>query len=592
MLLQWPWWGPGQAPAGAIPVRVYAESRVFAMKYLSLQARFWLCCGSLLAIVLAIGAVGFWSAQKTRTLVHTVQFNNQKQGLSAAIELAVEKEKVGGRDALLHSDASYLTAAREDFRAQSSTLQPLLSTPTSHQLFASIQDSNAAYGALVDQSIEAHSAGDQEKALAIFYGQDAQKARADLKQSTAGLVDWYSKLASDAESEQAVLANQTTILILVLGLVGLIVGTVVAVVGIRSLIAGIAPIVSTMQQISNHNLCIPDVEVFTKDELGNAGNALNAMKGNLTRMVGSITRFAEQLAQATEEIAASAKENSTSAHGEAQEAVQVASAMQEMSASVREVADFAQNASQSSEKSALAARQGGEVAGQTLSMMDKIATTTNHAAARILELGKSSERIGSIIAVISEIADQTNLLALNAAIEAARAGEQGRGFAVVAGEVRRLAERTGAATGEISQMIQQIQNGIKTAIEAIEEGKRQVEQGVAKTNETGDALQSIIRMSEELGQMVSHIAGAATQQRTTSDEISSNISRISDLTQRSSAHADQTTEASSQLSVLASDLHRLVGEFCVADETRASQAGPQETWRQGKRPPVVHRQAA
>jgi methyl-accepting chemotaxis protein len=273
------------------------------------------------------------------------------------------------------------------------------------------------------------------------------------------------------------------------------------------------------------------------------------------------------LAGATEEIAQGAKQNSSSAHSEAEQAFQVASAMQEMSATVREVADHAQHASVASKQSATSARKGGEIADETLLTMNSIASSTSNAAGRILELGKSSEKIGNIVAVITEIAGQTNLLALNAAIEAARAGEQGRGFAVVAGEVRRLAERTASATKEIAGMIQTIQTETKVAVSAIEEGQREVEVGVKKTGETGQALKEIIGMSDQLGNMVAQIATAASEQNGAAEQITSSISQISGLTQTSSSNADQTAAACGHLSELASELHRLVNEFCVGEST-------------------------
>jgi len=545
------------------------------VKKLSLKAKLWINCGSLLLILLLVGGIALKTAVTTQALAAIVQFNGHKQDLAGDIQLAIEKEKVGGRDALLHDDNKYLTAARAEFQEKSDGLKPLLTSPTSHQLFTAIQDQNAAYSGLVDQAIQKHQAGDHAGAIDIFYGSATKQVRADLKKSTDDLIDWYTNLADKAEKEQ-VAANKAAVSVIpVMTALGFVIGIGIAVFVIRSLVASIRPIVSVMEAISNHNLCMPDVEVTTNDELGQAGRALNTMKANLSRMVRSITQSAEQLAGATEEIAQGAKQNSSSAHSEAEQAFQVASAMQEMSATVREVADHAQHASTASKRSATSARKGGDIADETLLTMNGIATSTSNAAGRIIELGKSSEKIGNIVAVITEIAGQTNLLALNAAIEAARAGEQGRGFAVVAGEVRRLAERTASATKEIAGMIQTIQTETKAAVSAIEEGQREVEVGVKKTSETGQALKEIIGMSDQLGNMVAQIATAASEQNGAAEQITSSISQISGLTQTSSSNADQTAAACGHLSELASEMHRLVNEFCVDNSDEA--AGSRQT---------------
>ncbi len=177
------------------------------------------------------------------------------------------------------------------------------------------------------------------------------------------------------------------------------------------------------------------------------------------------------------------------------------------------------------------------------------------------ELGKSSDQIGRIIAVIDDIADQTNLLALNAAIEAARAGEQGRGFAVVADEVRKLAERTTTATKEIAQMIKNIQDETRAAVTAMEAGSRQVEEGVKSTAQAGDSLKEIIQMAEEVGEMITHIATAATEQSAASEEVNQNMDQITKLVKESAVGAQQSAKACQDLSGLALDLQKMVESF-------------------------------
>ena len=308
------------------------------------------------------------------------------------------------------------------------------------------------------------------------------------------------------------------------------------------------------------------------DEFGQIAGAFDVFTAAARDIMCRLASHSEQLASATEEMSSGAGQSAETARVQSDQTRQVATAMREMSATVQQISDHSEKAANASESAAQAARQGGQVADETLSTMRSIADSTKAVASRIRELGKSSDQIGKIIAVIDSIADQTNLLALNAAIEAARAGEQGRGFAVVADEVRKLAERTTKATKEIALMIESIQAETKSAVQAMEKGSLEVQIGVEKTIASGAALAEIIKMSEQVGDMISQIATAATQQSSASEQINANVSQISSSTREASAMAEQIAKACQDISSLAFDLQVMVSNFKLGNDARALHA--------------------
>jgi methyl-accepting chemotaxis protein len=315
------------------------------------------------------------------------------------------------------------------------------------------------------------------------------------------------------------------------------------------------------EAVAAGDLTRSELAVHSDDELGDLTVAVNKMSAHLKRTLMAIMENSAQVASASEELSASATLQAQGADTQKDHTTQVASAMQEMAATVQEVSENSHKAAEASRSAAQAARQGGEVVQEALASMRSIADSTRKVAARVVELGKGSQQIGKIIAVIDDIADQTNLLALNAAIEAARAGEQGRGFAVVADEVRKLAERTTKATNEIAGMIESIQVETKNAVQAMEQGNLEVEKGVQKTSASGAALDEIIKLAENVGDMISQIATAATEQSATTEQINSNIAQISSTAQESSVAAEETVKACTDLSGRALDLQNIVTQF-------------------------------
>jgi len=327
------------------------------------------------------------------------------------------------------------------------------------------------------------------------------------------------------------------------------------------------------------------IEIRSQDELGELALWFNTFLGRLQDVISQVAATAERVASASEQLSSSASLQAQGAETQNDKAAQVSTAMQEMSSTVLQVSDNSNKAAAASGTAAETARRGGSIVRETLVKMRVIADSVSRAAKRVEELGKSSDKIGHIAGVIDDIADQTNLLALNAAIEAARAGEQGRGFAVVADEVRKLAERTATATKEIAHMIKSIQDETKVTVTAMEGGTRQVEEGVKFTVQAGDALKEIIHMSEQVGEMITHIASAAAEQSSASEEVSINMGQITRLVRESAEGAKQSAQACQDLSGLALDLQKMVGNFKVHGEGERSSrpaAGSQQDIRAGE----------
>ncbi len=369
------------------------------------------------------------------------------------------------------------------------------------------------------------------------------------------------------DSEALSSASQSTIYTLFGSTVAaILIGSFLAIFLSRKITSATSQVLNRAEAIAEGDLTGKEIVVESQDEMGDLAKAINKMQGSLRTTISSVADNAQRVASASEEISASATQQAAGAETQKTQTEQVATAMQEMSSTVLEVSENSNKAAEAARKAAETARQGGKIVDDTLHKMRGIASSVGETAKKVQELGKSSDQIGEIIGVIDDIADQTNLLALNAAIEAARAGEQGRGFAVVADEVRKLAERTSKATKEIADMIKNIQVETKSAVEAMQEGTKQVEMGVESTTMAGTSLSEIIQMADRVGEMVTHIATAATEQSSATEEVNNNIEQISKITTETAAGAQQSAKAVHELSNLALDLQNLVSQFKLSQD--------------------------
>ena len=303
------------------------------------------------------------------------------------------------------------------------------------------------------------------------------------------------------------------------------------------------------------------VDILTNDDIGYMASYMNTALDQMTATVSGIDYCSDKIKIATNEIVLRTGRAAEAAITQRDRIRLIGDSMQEMVESVQRVSEDSSRASLSAGDAIEIARQGGLIVQDALTNMNAIAESVKATAQKIEELGKSSDQIGRIIKVINEIANQTNLLALNAAIEAARAGEQGRGFAVVAGEVRRLAERTTAATKEIAQMVQLVQADTRQAVSQMHAGTQQVEAGVNTTSKAGASLQEIIAAAQNVGDMITRISTAAGRQGESAMQINTNVEQIACLTAESAEDVQQSTDSCQKLSDLSKSLKEIIGQF-------------------------------
>lgn len=306
------------------------------------------------------------------------------------------------------------------------------------------------------------------------------------------------------------------------------------------------------------------VKVDGVGEIHRLGTAFNAMMHDMNSAMRQFFSVADLVRDSVVLV-----QNTTNAMVNAAEEVAlqsstIATASEEMSATSADIARNCLYAAENSQKATEQTTTGAQIVRSSADVMENIAQRVTQSSETVQSLGQRSDQIGAIVGTIEDIADQTNLLALNAAIEAARAGEMGRGFAVVADEVRALAERTTRATKEIASMIKTIQSETQSAVGSMNEGVEQVKRGTEGTTRSGEALEDILNMINELAIQISQVATAAEEQTATTSEITQNIQLISEVVNSNVDNARGTTEATSKLAQQVDNLHQLVGHFKLA----------------------------
>jgi methyl-accepting chemotaxis protein len=283
------------------------------------------------------------------------------------------------------------------------------------------------------------------------------------------------------------------------------------------------------------------------EESGSAILQMSAINDETGENIGELAVAVEQTATSIEAMIYSIKEVAQNIEDLALAAEQTSTSMNEMEASIGHVEGNAMATARLSEDVIRDAARGADAVKRTLLGIEEIRSSSRAASDVIRTLGERIGAVGTILNVIDDVAEQTNLLALNAAIIAAQAGEQGRGFAVVADEIKDLAERTGASTKEIAEVIRSVQQESKNAIAAIARGEKSVETGVTLSQAAEGALGEIVASAGKSTEMVKAIAQATVEQSKGSKVVADAVDRIARTVQQVAAATAEQARGSEQI---------------------------------------------
>lgn len=333
------------------------------------------------------------------------------------------------------------------------------------------------------------------------------------------------------------------------------------------------------------------VPVTNSNEVGQAATAFNEMIANLRQLAVQINQTSQEVSSssfhlketagqteaATNEIAQSISQVAKNADSQLISTEECQRAMTEMSIGIQRIAESSTLVSDLAADTANLANNGAEVIDLTVKQMGTIADQVGHATNEMNELNHSSDRIGDILAHITEVANQTHLLALNASIEAARAGEQGKGFAVVALEIRKLAERSKQSSEEISTILFEISQRLQGLAQSLNTSANEAHEGTRLANASGEAFREILSSITQVSDQVQEVSSAAEQMSAGSEEIAASLGELEYSAQVSATNSQEVAAASEeqlasveevagssqQLSTLADQLKEAVSRFKV-----------------------------
>ncbi|MCC7478143.1 HAMP domain-containing protein [bacterium] len=477
-------------------------------------------------------------------------------------------------------------ALNTELEAVSTTVSPAL-----QEEYKPFTEAISGYLSALEEFEQACHVQDWETAQQIR-GDKLKVFGASVDETSVLTADMAAKLVEESREERRMIMRNSIATSAISGGLAALFAVIIAFLLLSSIKRPLRILSNAARVMSEGDFTIVLEHSKIRDEIGTMTESFIEMKNNTRRLIQRVSDAASHVAAASQELSASAEESGKAVQSVSHTVQEVARGSQDTTSNVtmaqenlRQNAKAIEMVSRDIEEVAAYATQAATHGSDGKRNADEAMEIINHASGSVKQtaqvvgsLGDKTKQIGDFISIITGIADQTNLLALNAAIEAARAGDAGRGFAVVAEEVRKLAEESNTAAGNITSLVKSIEQEMQAALAAMQKSEREVSSGAITVTQASAVLAEIVKGVEALSEKVQSISAAAQQINASTSEVVNSMQAVAAVAEQNAAASEEVSSAMEEqsasteeisssagsLAQLSTELQVLVGGFKVS----------------------------